>query len=361
MTALPRGFRAHVANIGIKDDTTDFALVVGDEACAASAVFTQSRFAGPSVLLSRDHVANGSIRAVAVISKNANVAVGPDGHADALELARGVAKAVGCAPDEVLIASTGVIGRRYPIEKVRSHLAAGWTPDITEAEPNNEMLKPQSIALPAVLHGQFAKAGDVDSFAFKMKAGQTLVAAMDAYTAGVSMDALMLLRDARGVKLAFNHDAHSLDPRLTWKCPRDGTYVLQMACFKFPANSTSSFGGGTGLTYRVTLTNGPYLRHAWPSAISGGEALIALRGWNLVNDTARPRAQENDTELVLPIEAINGPLRLPVTGRPETVEREPNDANATANAFGLANISGRIDRSGDVDRFAFDAKKGGRA
>ena len=253
---------------------------------------------------------------------------------------------------------------------IRFHDANGTTPprvffvgkglDITEAEPNNEMLEPQSIVLPAVVHGQFAKAGDVDSFAFKMKAGQTLVAAMDAYTAGVSMDALMLLRDARGVKLAFNHDAHSLDPRLTWKCPRDGTYVLQMACFKFPANSTSSFGGGTGLTYRVTLTNGPYLRHAWPAAISGGESLIALRGWNLVNDTVRARAQENDTELVLPIEAINGPLRLPVTGRPETVEREPNDANATANAFGPVNISGRIDRPGDVDRFAFDAKKGQR-
>ena len=103
---------------------------------------------------------------------------------------------------------------------IRFHDANGTAPprvffvgkgrDITETEPNNEMLKPQSVALPAVVHGQFAKAGDVDSFAFKMKAGQTLVAAMDAYTAGVSMDALMLLRDARGVKLAFNHDAHSL-------------------------------------------------------------------------------------------------------------------------------------------------------
>ena len=51
-----------------------------------------------------------------------------------------MAKAVGCAPDEVLIASTGVIGRRYPIEKVRSHLAAGWTPDITEAEPVAEAI-----------------------------------------------------------------------------------------------------------------------------------------------------------------------------------------------------------------------------
>ena len=101
-------------------------------------------------------------------------------------------------------------------------------------------------------------------------AGQEARAMLDAYTAGVSMDALMLLRDARGVKLAFNHDAHSLDPRLVWQCPKDGRYVLQMACFKFPANSTSSFGGGTGLPYRVTITNGPFVRHGWPAGVNGG-------------------------------------------------------------------------------------------
>ena len=232
--------------------------------------------------------------------------------------------------------------------------------DVLEAEPNNEMLNPQEVTLPAVLHGQFGKGGDVDSFAFDLKAGQTLVAAMDAYTAGVSMDALMMLRDARGVKLAFNHDAHSLDPRLVWQCPKDGRYVLQMACFKFPANSTSSFGGGTGLTYRVTITNGPFVRHGWPAGVNGGESLVALRGWNLSKDSAKARAKENATELTLPIEAINGPLRLPVTGRPEHVEREPNDDNATANSFGPGNISARIDQPGDVDRFAFDAQKGQR-
>lgn len=140
VTALPRGFRAHVANIGIKDDTTDFAVVVADTTCAASAVFTKSRFVGPSVTVSRDHVADGSLRAVAVVSKNANVATGPDGHQDAVDLAQGVAKAVGCQTDEVLIASTGVIGRRYPIDKVRAHLSSIPTPDITEADPVAEAI-----------------------------------------------------------------------------------------------------------------------------------------------------------------------------------------------------------------------------
>lgn len=140
MTALPRGFRAHVANIGIKDETTDFAVIVADEPCTASAVFTKSRFVGPSVTISRDHVADGSLQAVAVISKNANVATGPDGHDDAIALAEGVAKSVGCAIDDVLIASTGVIGRRYPIDKVRAHLASMPAPDIDDADPVAEAI-----------------------------------------------------------------------------------------------------------------------------------------------------------------------------------------------------------------------------
>ena len=57
---LPRGFHAHVANIGIKDDTDDFVVVASDTPCAAAAVFTRSRFAGPSVEVSRRHAADRS-------------------------------------------------------------------------------------------------------------------------------------------------------------------------------------------------------------------------------------------------------------------------------------------------------------
>ena len=45
---LPRGFRSHVANIGIKDDTKDFVVVVADQPCSAAGLFTRSSFAGPS-------------------------------------------------------------------------------------------------------------------------------------------------------------------------------------------------------------------------------------------------------------------------------------------------------------------------
>jgi len=130
---LPQGFRAHTANVGIKDGTTDFTVVAADRPCAASAVFTRSRFAGPSVTLSRAHVADGRLQAVVVVSKNANVATGPEGDADALELVEGVARALGCAAEDVLVASTGVIGRRYPMDRLRTHLASMPAPDGNDA------------------------------------------------------------------------------------------------------------------------------------------------------------------------------------------------------------------------------------
>jgi glutamate N-acetyltransferase/amino-acid N-acetyltransferase len=124
MTALPQGFTSFVTNIGIKDTSDDFTVVAADNVVAAAGVFTQSRFAGPSVVVSRKHIASHSARAVVVISKNANVATGEQGLANAVEVVQGVAAKLGCDPHDVLIASTGVIGRQYPIEKVRTGLAS---------------------------------------------------------------------------------------------------------------------------------------------------------------------------------------------------------------------------------------------
>ena len=124
MTALPQGFTSFVTNIGIKDSSDDFTVVAADNVVAAAGVFTLSRFAGPSVLVSREHIASHSARAVVVISKNANVATGEQGLANALEVVQGLAAKLGCDPHDVLIASTGVIGRQYPIEKVRTGLAS---------------------------------------------------------------------------------------------------------------------------------------------------------------------------------------------------------------------------------------------
>lgn len=134
-TALPRGFGCHVANIGVKNDEPDFVVIATAAPVAAAGVFTKSRFSGPSVAISRRHIADRQARAVVVVSKNANVANGPDGDADARELVAGVAERLGCSPSDVLIASTGVIGRRYPMDRIRAGIGAlPTTPGGTSAD-----------------------------------------------------------------------------------------------------------------------------------------------------------------------------------------------------------------------------------
>ena len=123
-TALPLGFSSFVTNVGVKDTTKDFTVVMADGPCSAAGVFTQSRFAGPSVVISRRNVANLSAQAVVVISKNANVATGAEGMRHAEEVTSSVASALGLNSSEVLIASTGVIGRLYPIENIRAGIAS---------------------------------------------------------------------------------------------------------------------------------------------------------------------------------------------------------------------------------------------
>ena len=125
--SLPSGFTSYVTNVGVKDNSKDFTVVLGAPGCTSAGVFTQSRFAGPSVEVSRRHN-TGHARAVVVVSKNANVANGPEGLAHAEEITSRVASKLGIAAEEIFIASTGVIGRLYPIDRIRNGIDALPTP-----------------------------------------------------------------------------------------------------------------------------------------------------------------------------------------------------------------------------------------
>ena len=128
---LPRGFHIHVANIGIKDTSLDFAVAYSDAPCTSAAVFTKSRFAGPSVTVSREHAAKGDAQGIVVVSKNANVATGEEGQRNAEELAKRTAGVIGVPANKVLVASTGVIGRQYPMPKLQKHFAGLKQSDFT--------------------------------------------------------------------------------------------------------------------------------------------------------------------------------------------------------------------------------------
>jgi glutamate N-acetyltransferase/amino-acid N-acetyltransferase len=120
----PAGFRVFSLDGGIANDGRhDIAVAVSDVPCTSSAMFTRSRFAGPSVELSRPVT---DARGVVVASRNANVATGVAGAKDAAELREIAGRATGVDPERLIVASTGVIGRRYPMEVLRERLGRDW-------------------------------------------------------------------------------------------------------------------------------------------------------------------------------------------------------------------------------------------
>jgi glutamate N-acetyltransferase/amino-acid N-acetyltransferase len=120
----PAGFRAAAVAAGIKPEGADLALLAADRECTAAAVFTTNRAQAAPVLVSREHLASGRARAVIVNAGCANAATGEAGLADAREMAAVTARAIGCRPSEVVVASTGVIGTRLPMDKLRTGIAA---------------------------------------------------------------------------------------------------------------------------------------------------------------------------------------------------------------------------------------------
>ena len=117
------GFRASGLACGIKAaGEPDLALIVSDRPATVAGVFTTSRFPGAPVLVTRPRVRQGRARAFVVNSGNANVATGAAGLAHAQAMAARVAERMDLRPEEVLVASTGVIGRPFPIARVRRHV-----------------------------------------------------------------------------------------------------------------------------------------------------------------------------------------------------------------------------------------------
>ena len=113
---FPRGFRCASRNCGLKPTAKDLALFVSDVDAAAAAVFTRNRFPGAPVLLGRETIKGGRLRAIFANSKVSNVATGEQGLENARRMASAAAAEIGCTPDQVLVSSTGVIGVRLPIE-----------------------------------------------------------------------------------------------------------------------------------------------------------------------------------------------------------------------------------------------------
>src|SRR3954447_16652782 len=119
---LANGYRFAGARCGIRPDPErlDLALVVSDGPAAAAGAFTQNRVRAAPVRVCQERLPADSARGVVICSGNANACTGQGGLDDARRMAALAALAVGCRPEQMLVCSTGVIGRHLPMPAIEA-------------------------------------------------------------------------------------------------------------------------------------------------------------------------------------------------------------------------------------------------
>ena len=119
----PMGFKALGKAIGIKKSGKhDLAVIFSEVLADAAAVYTSNKVKGAPLIVTKKHLNNGKAQAVIVNSGVANVCTGEKGIKDAEDMASMAAKEMGISPSDVIVASTGVIGKFLPMEKISSGL-----------------------------------------------------------------------------------------------------------------------------------------------------------------------------------------------------------------------------------------------
>ncbi len=130
----PRGWSAGVAACGVKAFTAgasalpggqrdDLTVFASERLCDAGGVFTTNRVKSASVVIDQLHLKNNRIQALVVCSGNANACTGAQGFRDALQMAKLTADRLDLDPNQVLVGTTGVIGRYLPMDALKRGIA----------------------------------------------------------------------------------------------------------------------------------------------------------------------------------------------------------------------------------------------
>lgn len=115
------GFLGNGIHCGIKEDgKKDLGLIYSEKPAKAAGFFTTNLFRAAPVLLDMERIKKGSAQVILTNSGNANAANGPEGYQDAVAMGKAAADSLGIPQDLVLVASTGVIGRRLPVGKIQA-------------------------------------------------------------------------------------------------------------------------------------------------------------------------------------------------------------------------------------------------
>ena len=167
ITAVP-GILAAGLHAGIKPPPArDLALVYSSNPATAAGVFTTNRIVGAPVKVTRERIRSGVAQAIVASSGCSNVATGEQGIRDAREMTEIVAKHLRIPDERVLVASTGVIGRYLPMEKIRPalpKLVKGLSPEGSRAAAEGIMTTdthPKEAALRVEIGGRRVTIGGI--------------------------------------------------------------------------------------------------------------------------------------------------------------------------------------------------------
>ncbi len=166
----PRGFRAAAVRCGIKEGVSekcDLGLIISDYPAVAAATFTSNKIKAAPVRVSAAHLRAGDTRAIIANSGNANACTGITGIQNAKKMAQAVARQLGFKDRQVLVCSTGRIGRHLPIEKIEDavpNLVAGLSSNGSEDAARAIMTSDtfhKEIAVELPLHGKSVRIGGI--------------------------------------------------------------------------------------------------------------------------------------------------------------------------------------------------------
>lgn len=260
----------------------------------------------------------------------------------------------------------------------------GTRAEIAEVEPNNAVEQATPIALEQTVNGKMNGATDVDWFKFTGKAGQRVLGELYARRLDSRFDGTLELYDAAGRRLTMARNNVQRDPLLDITLPADGDYLLKVYDFVY--------GGGEEYGYRLTLTAGPHIDFVMPPAgVPGTTGQFTLYGRNLPggqpadvlsqgkplqklavsipvpNDPSQLDAQIFLDSFSTSVDGfsyafsgptgVSNPVLISFASAPVTLEQEPNNELATAQAIAApGEYAGQFQTRGDVDYYVFDAK-----
>lgn len=166
-----QGFRAAGIHVGVKTHAAwkkDVAMIVSDTVCDVAGVFTKNVVKAAPVQITKKHVKLGKARGVIANSGNAN-ACAPQGEENAVRMCQAAAAAIGCAPEEMIVASTGVIGQTLNVKVIEDGVpelyaalerSAGASDAAAHAIMTTDTLK-KEIALEGTVGGKTVRIGGI--------------------------------------------------------------------------------------------------------------------------------------------------------------------------------------------------------